>query len=284
MIAFSLFGFSVYWYGIFYAITFLFAYFSLSLIVKKAVFRDILPGLHNILLKSVDDIFLYAVLGVLVGGRLGHIFIYDFQYYLHNPLQAIMVWNWGMSFIGGIIWVVIAMVLFLLKNKMSARDFFALWDLLFIPTAFGIMIGRVGNFLNQELYWIPISESIFANFPQFTTFATKIGLFHVYSHVDAVLRINTNMLSSIFEWGILLVVLLSISAFSLQKKTRYPGLLVGIFFVWYSIVRFLLEYRRTDSQLEFVGLLTKSQWFFVVFASIGLLFLLLRKRLFAIKQ
>jgi len=92
------------------------------------------------------------------------------------------------------------------------------------------------------------------------------------------------MLSSIFEGGLLLLVLLSISFFSLKKKTRFPGLLVGIFFVWYSIVRFLLEYRRTDSQLEFVGLLTKSQWFFLLFASFGLIFLCLRKRLFATKQ
>jgi len=176
------------------------------------------------------------------------------------------------------------MILFLWKNKMSARDFFALWDLLFIPTAFGIMIGRVGNFLNQELYGIPVSESIFSNFPQFSGFASKVWLFHVYSHIDTVLRINTNMLSSIFEGGLLLLVLLSISFFSLKKKTRFPGLLVGIFFVWYSIVRFLLEYRRTDSQLEFVGLLTKSQWFFLLFASFGLIFLCLRKRLFATKQ
>ena len=93
MIAFSLFGFPVYWYGIFYALTFLFGYFFLSFITKKGVFCDILPGLHRVLTKYVDDIFLYAVLGVLIGGRLGHVFIYDFQYYLHNPLQTIMLQN-----------------------------------------------------------------------------------------------------------------------------------------------------------------------------------------------
>ncbi|MEI6426381.1 MAG: prolipoprotein diacylglyceryl transferase [Candidatus Absconditabacteria bacterium] len=284
MVAFSLWGFSIYWYGIFYAITFLFAYFFLSFITKKAVFRHILPGLHDLLTVAMDDIFLYSVLGVLIGGRLGHIFIYDFAYYLKHPVEVIMVWKGGMSFIGGIIGVISALVLLIVKYNISLRVFFALGDLLFIPTAFGIMIGRVGNFLNQELYGIPVSESIFANFPQLTPLAIKIGLFHIYSRIDTILRINTNMISSVFEGAILLIILVCLSSFLLKKKTRLPGLLVGIFFVWYSVIRFLLEYRRSDSQLEFIGMLTKSQWFFVCFAFLGGVFLIFRKRIFAIKR
>ena len=79
------------------------------------------------------------------------------------------------------------------------RDFFALGDILLIPTAFGIMIGRVGNFLNQELYGIPVSDSFLQHYAHVSSYAIKLGLFHVYSHVGQVLRINTNMLSSVFE-------------------------------------------------------------------------------------
>jgi phosphatidylglycerol:prolipoprotein diacylglycerol transferase len=284
MVAFSIFGFSIYWYGIFYVITFLFAYFFLSLVMKKWVFEYSMPGLHRLLTTSMEDIFFYSVLGVLLGWRLWHIFIYDFAYYLKHPLEMIMVWKWGMSFIWGIVWVVTVLVIFIWKHKISLRDFFALWDVLLIPTAFWIMIGRVGNFLNQELYGIPVSGSFMQQFPHITSYAVKLWLFHVYSRIDQVLRINTNMLSSIFEWGLLFLVLSFVWYRLYMKKTRFPGLLVWIFFVWYSVVRFCFEYIRADSQLEFIGRFTKSQWFFLWFAILWVLLLIFRKRIFDAKR
>jgi phosphatidylglycerol:prolipoprotein diacylglycerol transferase len=231
----------------------------------------------------MDDIFLYAILGVLVWGRLWQVIIYGLPYYSQHPLEIFMVWKWGMSFIGWIIGVVSSLVYFAYKNNVSATVLFALWDLVFIPTTFWIAIWRIGNFLNQELYWLPISDSFSATYPHLTYWASFSHFFHVYPAVDNLLRLNTNFLSSLFEWLIPFIIFVCIFVYKQQKKTRSTGLIVWLFFVWYSIVRFFFEYLRADSQLEFVGWFTKSQWFFLLFSVTWIIFLLFRNRIFKIK-
>lgn len=90
-----------------------------------------------------------------------------------------------------------------------------------------------------------------------------IGIFHVYDQIDSQLRVNTNLLSSIFEGGILLLITLSIIRHRVKTKALHPGQIVTIFLLWYSGVRFLLEYVRADSQLEFYGRFSISQRFFL---------------------
>ena len=284
MVAFSIFWVSVYWYWIFYAVTFLFAYYFLLFMSKQDFFKSCCPSVASILSNHLDTLFLYAVFGVLIGWRLGHIFIYDFQYYLHKPLEMFMVWKWWMSFIGWIIGVVSALFLFLRKYKISLYELFVVGDLFFVPTSFGIMLGRVWNFLNQELYGIPVNTSFLQQYPVFSYIATKIHIFYVYSHIDTLLRINTNMLSSFFEWAMLFVGLLSVLWYFKKKRVWHVWLSVGIFFVWYSLIRFLFEYIRADSQLEFIGWFTKSQWFFVLFFLMWIAFLAVRKYIFPAKQ
>lgn len=277
MVAFSLGPIHIYWYGIFYAVGFLVAYYFLGYLRKVTFLADYAPRFYRLLLERREDIVLYAILGVLIGGRLGDVFIYNLGYYLQHPLHVFAVWEGGMSFIGWIIGVVSASLLLAWKSKFSLRDFLVMMDCLMLPVVFSIMIWRVGNFLNQELYWIPVPLH---SLPlSLVHFFSHVGIFYVYSKVDALLRFNTNMLASFGEGFCLLLLLWMLFLRSLQKKNRSVGLFSGLFLMGYSLVRFLLEYLRADSQLEYVYGLTKSQWFFVLFFGIWILFLIFRKKI-----
>lgn len=270
MVAFSLFWISIYWYGIFYFLAFLAGYLFFMYIKRYSFFEKYAPGFYSLLQKSPEDIVLYTVLWLLVWWRLGHIFIYDFSYYLEHPLRVFAIWEGWMSFIGGILWVITALLFIIRKYKFSFRDFWTLADLLILPTSFGIMFWRIGNFLNQELYGRLVTDVFPSLWSHIVSFFSYIHLFYIYDRVDWFLRINTNFLASFFE-GFVVLLFSSIVLFvSLKKNRRTIGFLSSFFLVWYSFVRFFLEYLRMDSQSEYVAFLTKSQRFFVLFFIIGI--------------
>ncbi len=280
MIAFSLGSIHVYWYGIFYFIAIVFAYFFLSYIKKFDYLSHIAPAFYRLIIKSREDILLYAVAGVLIWGRLGDVLIYNFSYYLHNPLHILAIWEGGMSFIGGIVWVVWALLLLAWKYRFRIVDFFVMMDVLMIPVTFGIMIGRIGNFLNQELYGIVVPSGFWWMWYGWFSLLRDLHIFYVYPTIDQVLRVNTNFLSSFFEGFVLLIVFLIVSLRSYKKKTWSVGLNSSLFLMLYSWVRFVLEYLRVDSQMEYVWWFTRSQWFFVIFFVLGGLLFFRRKKLF----
>lgn len=278
MIAFSIGSLHIYRYGIFYFIAFLAGYIFLYRISKKNIFGKSFPRLQTFLEKNLDDLMLCLFLGVLIGGRLGHIFIYDFRYYLSHPGEMIQVWKWWMSFIGGILGVTIALALLAWKKRFTFKDLLLLGDLIFAILPFGIMIGRIGNYLNQELYGVVVSDWLpRLGYPLFSLL-NDLKLFHVYPQVDSFLRLNTNFLSSFFEWFVLLLITLSIIRTRVKTKIVQPGKIVGTFLVGYSFVRFFLEYFRADSQLEFHGRFSISQRFFIGFFLIGIGVLVFRKK------
>lgn len=270
MIAFSFFGLNIYWYGIFYFISFLFGYLFFLSIKKYSFIEKYAPNFYILLKKSPEDIVLYAVLWILIWGRLGHIFIYDFSYYFQNPINVFYLWEWGMSFIGGVLWVVVLLFFLLRKYRFSWKDFFVLTDLLIVPTWFWIMLWRIGNFLNQELYGRLVSD-VFPNLSLWIIdFFSNIRVFTVYYSIDDFLRINTNFLSSFFEWFIVFAFSLVFVNCFIKNKKRKIWFISSFFILWYSLVRFIFEYLRMDSQMEFVWLLTKSQRFFSSFFLIGI--------------
>jgi phosphatidylglycerol---prolipoprotein diacylglyceryl transferase len=184
-----------------------------------------------------------------------------------------------MSFIGGIFGVTIALAILAWKKRFTAKEFLLLGDLIFAILPFGIMIGRIGNFLNQELYGVIVSNWLpTLGYPIFSLL-NDLNLFHVYSHVDTFLRVNTNFLSSLFEGFVLLLITLSIIRRRIKTKTPQPGKIVAVFFIGYSFIRFFLEYLRADSQLEFHGRFTTSRRYFLFFFIIGILIFIFRKRL-----
>ena len=263
MIAFSIFWRDIYRYWIFYLIGFLLAYCFLYFIWKKRYFHKF-PKLQNLLENDLETLFIILILWVLIWWRLGHVFIYDFQYFINNPLNIFKIWQWGMSFIGWILWVVIWVTLFIRKKKFSRKEYIILLDLMCCILPLCIAFWRLWNFINQELYWIVFNNPFWWSETTVWTL-TSLWFLHIYDRVDSLLRINTNLLSIIFEWILLFITLIIIFIKQIKSDKRKIWKIWVIFLLRYSIIRFLFEYLRQDSQSEFVWPFTKSQRFFVIF-------------------
>lgn len=272
MVAFSIWSINIYWYGIFYVISFIVAYFFLKYIANKWIFIKN-EKIQNILDKNIEDLILYSVIWVLIWWRLWQVIIYDFVYYLNNPIEILQFWKWWMSFIWWMFWVFISIFVFATKNKLKKANFICLLDLILIIAPFGIMLWRLWNFLNQELYGISVPSTYWGFSDFWVNIFRDIHLFHIYDNIDNLLRINTNLLAWFLEWFVLLVIVWFIFKRFIKNWIFIVWYITWIFLSWYSFIRFLLEYLRLDSQSEFVFYLTKSQWFFVFFFVLWLLFL-----------
>ena len=265
MVAFTIFWFSVYRYGIFYAISFILWYSWLSRVGKKEWFKNY-PKVQYFLTNGLEDFLLVIALWVVLGWRLWHVLIYGNWYYFSHPAEILEVWKWWMSFIWWIIGVVICLFSYLFYKKASFRDVIILFDMVLVFVPLGILLWRLGNFLNQELYWIPITEIPW----ELAQVLTTLWLTHVYSQIDKFQRVNTNFLSMILEGLLILISQIILLIRMVRKKEYRVWQLSTSFLLYYSIIRFFLEYLRADSQQEFVWLCTKSQWFFVIFVLIAI--------------
>ena len=268
MIAFSIFGRNIYRYWIFYLIGFILAYIFLLIIWKKRIFHKF-SNLQTLLEKDLETLFIILILWVLIWWRLWHVLIYDFQYFLYNPVDIIKVWQWWMSFIWWLFWVIIWVSLLLRKKEFSRKEFIILLDLLACILPLCIALWRLWNFLNQELYWIIFNNPLWRRQWTIRTL-TSLWFLHIYDKIDSSLRINTNLLSMIFEWILLFITLITILIKQIKNDKRKIWKISMIFLLRYSIVRFNLEYIRQDSQAEFVWPFSKSQRFFVIFIIAGI--------------
>lgn len=269
MVAFSIFGRNIYRYWIFYLIGFILAYIFLYIMWKKKVFHKF-SNLQTLLEKDLETLFIILILWVLIWWRLWHVLIYDFQYFLNNPIDIIKIWQWWMSFIWWLIWVLIWVIILLRKKKFSLKEAIILLDLLAGILPLCIALWRLWNFLNQELYWI-IFNNPFSRTEWTIWTLTSLWFLHIYDKIDSLLRINTNLLSIIFEWILLFIILLIILIRQIKNNKRKIWKISMIFLLRYSIIRFTLEYVRQDSQSEFIWMFTKSQRFFVIFIIIWII-------------
>lgn len=266
MVAFQIFWFSVYWYGIFYFISFILLYLFLFLLWKKKIFQFSV-WFHKILTTELDTLMIFLLLWVLVWWRLGHFLIYSFDSLLANPFEFFQIWHWWMSFIWGICGVVISLLIFKIKKHLSWNAFLILLDCLLIFDPVGIFLWRLWNYLNQELYGIVFSNPWFSD--NMVQFLESLNFLHVYPKIDHALRINTNLLSMIFEWCFIFILQMTFFFKMLKNKTFEIWKLTFVFVEFYSVFRFLFEYLRNDSQSEFIWIFTKSQRFFVFFFILG---------------
>jgi phosphatidylglycerol:prolipoprotein diacylglycerol transferase len=276
MIAFSIAWFDIYWYGIMYLISFIVWYGIVYAISKKNFFSKRLPKVQEAISSDIDTLLILIILWVMIWGRLWYVFIYDRAYFQESLWQILAIWGWGMSFIGGMIGVVLAIISRWLYKKWKRNDTLSVFDIILSITPLGIIFWRIGNFLNQEIYGIIVPENARWLPSAIIQPATNRNIFYVYETIDSQTRINTNFLAAFFEWFIMLVICWTIMINSIQKNRWNPGKISSLFIVWYWFVRFFLEYLRTDSQSEFLWLFTKSQYFFIGFMILGLY--LLRKR------
>lgn len=283
MIAFSIWSVHVYWYGIMYAISFLMGYGILILGQKKGRYKKY-PFVDQLIAKDIDSLLLAVLLGVMIGGRLGYIFIYSLPYFIAHPLKILAYSEGGMSFIGGAIWTIIALWIYCRRaEKPKSWSAFVSQSLLLFDTLMpmipiAVLFGRFGNFLNQELYGIVIPQDFWWLPSWLVNFCQNTHLFHIYSHIGPELRLNTNFLSMIFEGILLIAIIWYFFLRYWRDKKIAVWQLSAIWLGCYSCVRFFLEYARQDSQAEFLGYFTKSQWFFLLFMMIAVAVIIVQGR------
>jgi len=271
MIAFSIGPINIYWYWIFYLVGFLIWYFFLKFIWKFRIFAKF-EKLQKLLTEWTDDILIFIILWVLIWGRLWEVFIYQRHYFSNNLLEILAIWNGGMSFVGGILGVFISLTVLKKVKKLSIVEFWLLIDTILVIVPLTIFFGRFGNYLNQELYWLIVPTNFWWIGEWLINVMTNLNIFHVYNSIDNNLRVNTNFISMFFEWLTLLVILLSIFLRKIKMKKIKPWIVVWYFLIFYSLFRFFIEYLRIDSQSQFIGLFTRSQWIFIFLTIVGLYF------------
>lgn len=182
---------------------------------------------------KIDDFLMWAIFGVIIGGRLGYVIFYNLQYFLEFPMQILMVWNGGMSFHGGLIGVIIATVLFARKKNISL---FSMGDILVCVAPIGLFLGRLANFINGELYGRITNAPIGMIFP-----------------MGGDMPRHPSQLYEAFCEGILLFVILNTLWWFIPKYRNRTGFLTGLFFVLYAIFRFIIEFfREPDLHLGYI--------------------------------
>ena len=177
-----------------------------------------------------QNIFSYLIVGIIVGGRLGYIFIYNFDYYLNNLSEILMIWQGGMSFHGALIGIIIASYFFSKKNK---QELFVFLDLIAIASPIGIFFGRITNFINGEL----IGK------------ATNASWGIIYPMIDDIPRHPSQLYEAFLE-GIILFILMNLIYF---KKNYKIGTCSYMFLIYYGILRIISEFfREPDVQLGYL--------------------------------
>lgn len=221
-VAISIGPLSVHWYGLMYLIGFA-GGLGLGLYRSRKKEFDWTP-------EQVWDVLFYVAMGVIVGGRLGYVLFYKADYYLFHPLEVFYLWQGGMSFHGGLIGVLIAAIWF---GRKTGKTFWNVTDFLAPLVTVGLGTGRLGNFINQEL-WGGVSNVPWAV---------------VFPAVDAMPRHPSQLYEALLEGLVLFVVLWCYSS-----RPRAPGKVSGLFLVGYAISRFVVEFfRQPDAHLGYLA-------------------------------
>ena len=239
-VAFNILSLEFRWYSLAYIAGILIGW----VYCKKKLIKD------QKILDLFDDFITYAILGIIVGGRIGYVLFYNFEYFLNNPIEILFVWNGGMSFHGGLIGVIIASNLFSKLNKINT---FIFLDLVSLSAPIGIFFGRIANFINSELYGTP----------------TEVPWSVKFIAVDDINRHPSQLYEAFLEGIILFFMLQFISKKNFAKKA---GQISSLFLILYSFFRIITEFFRTpDLHIGYLFFnLTLGQLISAVFLSIGL--------------
>lgn len=228
-VIFSLGPLQVRWYGLMYVIGFVIGGQLLKFLAKE--------GYSKIAVEKIDSFVTYLIAGMFLGARLTYVFVYNWEYYSQNMDEILAVWKGGLSFHGALMGMIVAMVIFARRNKLT---FFEVSDVLAVVGAPGLLFGRLGNFINGEL-WGRVSDVPWALvFPDGGIYA----------------RHPSQLYEAFFE-GLVLFLILWFG----RKKFRYQGVASGLFLALYGIFRFGIEFfREPDAQLGFFfGAVTMGQ-------------------------
>lgn len=255
---FSIGSFQLRYYSLMYLVAFAVVYFLTLYRIKNEN--------YEYKAETIQDYLVLAMLGVIIGGRLGYALFYNFGYYFQHPLEIILPFDFshgfkfvgisGMSYHGGLIGIVIVSILFCRKYKFN---FWHFGDFFCPAIPLGYTFGRIGNFINGELWGRVTTVPWGMYFPLDSTHS---------------LRHPSQLYEALFE-GIVLFILLWL----IRKKSGFDGFLVGIYICGYGFVRFFIEFfREPDYQLGFVlGFMSMGQVLCLLMMAAGMTILIWRK-------
>ncbi|HIJ60330.1 MAG TPA: prolipoprotein diacylglyceryl transferase [Nitrospirae bacterium] len=222
--------FAIRWYGLMYLIGFMCSYLLVRFLLKE---RKIKYDKD-----FVESLFSYLIIGLLIGARLGYVIFYNLSHYLQHPLEIFAIWYGGMSFHGGLIGAVIGGILFCKKFRI---DFWQTSDIIILTAPIGIGLGRIGNFINAELYGRPTNSPLAMIFP---TDPLRIP------------RHPSQLYEFFFEGVVLFIIL-----WSIRNKNLPKGAITSLFIGLYGVFRFFIEFfREPDGHIGyFFGFITLGQ-------------------------
>ena len=192
--------------------------------------------------SQVEDLLTWVVLGVILGGRLGYVLFYKPAYFVQNPAEILMLWQGGMSFHGGLLGVIIACVGFSWRQRIA---WLSVADVLCMATPVGLLLGRIANFINAELWGRPTDLPWGVIFPgEMAQYCPEV--------VGACARHPSQLYEALLEGLILGAVLLWL-VFR-KGALKRVGTVTGVFFAGYGLARFLVEFvRQPDAQFVSEG-------------------------------
>ena len=236
-VAIQLFSFEIRWYSLSYIWNNFWMVFGQKFFISDQNIKN-----------KFDDYVTYCILGIIIGGRLGYILIYDINYYINNPIDILKIWRGGMSFHGGLIGIIIVSILFSKYN----HNTFNYLDIVSIVSPVGIFLEEFQIFKIQ-LYGTE----------------TKLPWAVKFIKIDDLPRHPSQLYEAFLEGIILFIILLF---FKNKNFLKFPGVISGIFLIFYSLFRFIVEFVRVpDEQLgNLIFNLTMGQILSVIFFIIGI--------------
>ena len=218
---------AVRWYGMMYLIGYIVGIW----IARRRIRRGLVPFDA----KALDSLVMYLVIGMLIGARLIYVLVYDPAAYAAHPLEALAIWRGGLSFHGAVLGMGTASLVFARRNRLP---FWTVADTLALGGTPGLFFGRIGNFINGELYGRP------TNVPWAMIFPTDPR--HLPRHPSQLYEaLSEGLLLFLFLW--------TLERLAVRAGWYKPGLLGGAFLIGYGVIRFLLEFtRQPDPQLGFI--------------------------------
>ena len=220
-VALEIFSLEIRWYSLAYIVGILLGWIQAKKLIEN-------PDIK----KKFDNYISYLIIGLIIGGRLGYVFIYNFNYYINNFLDIFKIWQGGMSFHGGLIGIIFASMIFAKKNN---QNIFLYLDAVALVAPIGIFFGRLANFINSELYGI----------------LTDVPWAVIFTKVDNFPRHPSQLYEALLEGLVLFLILIYFK----NKFLNKPGTISGLFLIFYSIFRFFVEfYRIPDEQLGYIFL------------------------------
>ena len=222
--------FQIRWYSLAYIIGIILGWIYAIKIIKLTENNDY--SFYPVKKTDFDDLIVYLILGIILGGRLGYVIFYNFDYYTQNFSEIFMIWHGGMSFHGGLLGVIVSAFIFSKNKKIS---FFKITDILSCVTPIGIFLGRIANFINGEL------------FGKISTLPWAV----IFPNGGNIARHPSQVYEAVLE-GVVLFVLINFLA--IKKGLLYKtGYISSFFLIAYSILRIFSEnFREPDQHLGYL--------------------------------